>query len=42
MNHAITVGDVVAMIMLAGGVIGFLALVFWLVFVVFNPFKSGH
>lgn len=42
MDHAITIGDLVRWALIAGGTIGVLWLIGWLVLVVFNPFSSGH
>lgn len=42
MEHAITIGDLVGWVLVVGGTFGVLAFLFWVVFVVLNPFSSGH
>lgn len=42
MDHAITIGDVVHYTLWAGGTVAVLAIVFYVVFVLLNPFSSGH
>jgi hypothetical protein len=41
MNNAITVGEVVNFVLIVGGFIGVVALLFGLIWF-FNPFRSGH
>lgn len=41
MNHAITISDLVVWILVAGGIVGVLAILIGLV-MMFNPFRSGH
>jgi hypothetical protein len=41
MDHAITVKEVVVFVLVVGGLIGAVALLFGLL-ALFNPFRSGH
>lgn len=41
MNHAVTVGDVLGVIMVGGGFLALLAILVWVVWLM-NPFRSGH
>jgi hypothetical protein len=42
MEHAITIGDLIKWALIAGGVIGVIWLIGWVVLVLLNPFSSGH
>lgn len=41
MDHAVTIRDLILWVMVAGGILGLLALAVFLLNL-FNPFRSGH
>jgi hypothetical protein len=42
MDHAITIGDVIRYTLWVGGAALIIAIIFYVVFVLLNPFSSGH
>lgn len=42
MNHVITVGDLLVWIIVAGGAVGVIAFILWVILVLCNPWSNGH